>query len=302
MFDYLRTVQRKLQKKLRPRRRKEVVVFDIDGDFDYLELAARCRTQNEFNRLHIGLENVCTPGELAEIAKLAKARKGLAATRSWLKNYQMWTPELFDAPQRFERRAISRHMILYQSPERDACDKDLLVAFADNARRLLMPVCVFLQFLDSPSWDVVVLKKCSRDSYLLGLEDTSVDFSGLIEFIQTTLSPMQYRRVITLGTSGGGFAAILAAHLMGAQRGISIGGSPPKLAQSPTIGKQRASHRTDFCFVFASESAVDHQSALALLGLFGGRLCPVPGTHRHNPIGPMMKNGQFGEFIDEILA
>jgi hypothetical protein len=97
MFASLRTALRGVQKKVRPRQRKEVVVFDIDG-IDYPELAARCRTQNEFNRLHIGLENVCTPLELAEIATLAASRKGFPATRSWLKNYRAWTPDLFDAP------------------------------------------------------------------------------------------------------------------------------------------------------------------------------------------------------------
>lgn len=302
MFSYLRTELRKLQKRLRPRRHKSKhVVLDLDEGFDYVKLASHCRTVNEYNQLHIGLENVCTPRELAEIAKLATSRWGFKATRSWLKNYQIWTPELFDTPQGYGRRTISRHVILYQSPERESCDKDLLVAFTGNARRLMLPVCVFLQYLDSRLWDVVVLKKCARNSYQLGLEGISADFPGLVEFIQTTFSSTQYRRVITLGTSSGGFAAILAARLMGAQRGISIGGFAPKIAQSSAIWKQRASDRTDLRFVYASESAVDHQSALALLGFFGGRLWPVPGAG-HNPIGPMMKNGRFGEFIDEMLA
>ena len=302
MFDSLRTVLRRVQKKVRPPQRKEVVVFDLDGDLDYMALAARCRTQNEFNRLHIGLENVCTPRELADIAKLAKSRKGFAATRSWLKSYRTWTPELFDAPQRYERQAITPHMILYRSPEREAGDKDLLVAFTDNARRLLMPVCVFLQFLDSRSWDVVVLKKCSRNSYLLGLEGIATDFRGLVEFIQTELGTARYRRVMTFGASAGGFAAIWAAILLAAQRGISVGGAPPRAPSPITVEDQCAPQGTDLCFVFASDSVADRRSALALQELVGGRLCPVPGSHRHNPIGPLMKNGKFGEFIDEILA
>jgi hypothetical protein len=68
-----------------------------------------------------------------------------------------------------------------------------------------------------------------------------------------------------------------------------------------TIGDQRAPQGTDLCAVFAADSAADQQSALALQELFGGSLFPVRGTHRHNPIGPLMKNGQFGEFIDEVL-
>jgi hypothetical protein len=303
MFDSVRKALRKLKKKLRPRQRKvklnrdEAIVFGIEGSFDYPKLAARCRTQNEFNRLHIGLENVCTPRELANITKLV-----FPATRSWLKHYHTWTPELFDAPQRYERREISPHMILYQSSEADARDKDLLVAFTDNARRLLMPICAFLQFLDSRMWDVVVLKKCSRDSYLLGLEGISTDFCGLVEFVHTTLSPMQYQRVITLGASAGGYAAILAALHLGAERGISISGSPPRTHLAAMVGDRQAAPGTDLCYVFGQDSATDRQSALVLSDLFGGgRLCPVPGVHGHNPLSYLLKNGQFAEFIDKIL-
>ena len=97
MFDSLRTELRKLRKRLGPRRHKsKPVVLDLDEGFDYAKLASQCRTVNEYNQLHIGLENVCTPRELAEIAKLARSRWGFKATRSWLKNYQTWTPDLFE--------------------------------------------------------------------------------------------------------------------------------------------------------------------------------------------------------------
>jgi hypothetical protein len=297
MFHYL-------QKALRKRRPKEFIVYNIepDSDFDYLKLASACRTQNAFNRLHIGLENICTPLEVAEIAKLASSSKSPEAIGSWLKKFRLWIPELFDAPQGYVRRTFSRHVILYQNPERAVCDKGLLVAFSGNARRLSMPVSVFLQFVDSRSWDVVVLKKCSRGSYLLGLEGVSNNFRGLVEYLQTALSSMQYRRVITLGTSAGGFAATWAAVLMGAERGISLSGCPPNALPSPTIGDQPAPNGADLCFVYGMDSAPDHQSALALLDLFGGRLRPVAGIDTHNVIGQLMKRGQFAEFIDEMLA
>jgi hypothetical protein len=161
---------------------------------------------------------------------------------------------------------------------------------------------VFLQFLDSRSWDVVVLIKCSRNSYLLGLEGISTDFRGLVEFVQTTLGTARYRRVMTFGASAGGFAAIWAAILLEAQRGISVGGAPAKASSVATNGDQRTPQGTDLCFVFAADSVADHKSALALEKLFGGRLYPVPDSPRHNPIGPLMKSGKFGDFIDKLLA
>ena len=301
MFDLLRTTLRRLQKKLRPRQRKEVVVSDIDVGFDYLELASRCQTQNEFNRLHIGLENLCSPREIAEIAKLADSCGSFEATRSWLKNFLMWTPELFETPQRYGRHTISRHMIVYQSSESKEWEKDLLIAFTGNARRPGMPVCVFLQFLDSRSWDVVVLKKCSRNSYLLGLEGISADFPGLVRVIQTRLSPMQYRRVITLGTSGGGFAAVLAAVLMEADRGICVGGTLPISYTSEWTSKVTDNGR-DLRFVYGKDFLRDRVSAVAMANVFGGRLHPIAGVDQHVVLGQLLKSNKLAEFFREMLA
>jgi hypothetical protein len=301
MFHYLQQALRRL-------RPKEIILLGIediepDGAFDYLKLASRCRTQNEFNRLHIGLENVLVPLELAYIAMLAKTSEIPEPSRLWLQRIgRKWTPEMFDTPQRYERRSFSRHVILYQNPERDVRNKGLLVAFSGNGRRMMMPISVFLQFLDSRLWDVVVLKKCARNSFLLGLEDVSTDFRGLVEFVETTVSSMQYRRVITLGTSSGGFAATWAAVLMDADRGISVCGRPPSQLPSLPMGYQEAPHGADLCFVYGGDCAQDHLSALALLDLFGGRLRPVPDIDRHGVLGELLKRGQLAEFLDEMLA
>jgi hypothetical protein len=294
MFDYLQQV-------LIWRRRREVNVLDVqpESSFDYLELASRCRTQNEFNRLHIELENILTPLELAGIAKLAKVSE---RTGSWLQNLQKWKPELFESPQGYERRSFSRQVTLYQNPKGDAHDKGLLVAFSGDARRLMMPVSVFLQFVDSRMWDVVVLKRGSRNSYLLGLDSISTDFHGLIEYLQTTFTPAQYRRVMTLGTSSGGLAAVWAAFLMGADRGISIAGGPPRPLPALTTGDRPAPDGVDLCYVYGMDCPRDHQAALSLLDIFGGRLRPVPDIDAHVVLSRLLKSGKLAEFLDEMLA
>lgn len=278
----------------------EFIRSDLErhNGFDYLKLASRCTTQNTFNRLHIELENICTPRELVGIAKLAETSELPTPTFKWLRKIGRWAPNLFNAPQRYDRRLFSWPVMLYQDPEHDMREKGLLVAFSSNARRLMMPISVFLQHVDSRRWDVVVLKK-SAHSYLLGLEGVSTDLRGLTEYVETTLSSRQYRRVITLGVSAGAFAAIWAAVLMGADRGISVGGCPPRPLPC-SMGDQRAPHGADLCFVYGS--AQDHQSALALLDFFGGRLRPVPEVDTHGVLGQLLKRGQFGEFLNEMLA
>jgi len=161
---------------------------------------------------------------------------------------------------------------------------------------------VFLQYVDSNLWDVVVLKKCARNSYLLGVEGIASDFFGLVDYVGATVSAAHYRRVMTFGPSGGGFAAAWAAALMGANRGISVCGGVPNPPPSLASEDERPPRGVDLCFVFGADNARDHQSALALMGLFGGRLRPIPGIPNHGVLGRLMKRGQLGEFLDEMLA
>jgi hypothetical protein len=270
--------------------------LEHDKCIDYLKLASRCETVNMFNRLHIDLENICSPLEIVEIQK---AKHG-EPTREWLDHLLSWAPTLFETPQRYKRRAISWPMMLYEDPEQDVHEKSLLVAFADDTRRLMLPISVFLQYVDSRYWDVVVLKR-RLFSYLHGLDEVSTDFHGVIERVENAVSPTQYRRVITLGTSGGGFPALWAAMLMRASRGISICGCPPR-SLSPSLEVLRAPHDVDLCYVYGGAQDQDRRSALSLLALFGGRLCPVPDVDEHVLLYHLMMYHQLGEFLYEILS
>jgi hypothetical protein len=252
---------------------------------------------NMFNRLHIDLENVCSPLEIVEVRKLGPS-KYPQITGRWLRHFRKWAPNLLEAPQGFKRRAISYPVMLYQDPAYDVGEKSLLVAFADDARRLMLPICVFLQYVDSRRWDVVVLKRSLR-SHTRGLDRMPMDFHGVIDYVEAEVRPAQYRRVITLGTSRGGFAAIWAAMLMRASRGISICGCPPR--RLPTSLKDRpAAPDVDLCYVFGSDQ--DRKAALSLQELFGGRLRPVPDIDDHVVLYHMLMRRQFGEFLNEMLA
>ena len=63
-------------------------------------------------------------------------------------------------PRGYSRQSFSDWLTLYQDPRVEPPrEKNLLVAFGTNAGRLMMPICVFLQFMDFKSWDVALLKK-----------------------------------------------------------------------------------------------------------------------------------------------
>ena len=105
---------------------------------DYLPLALECRTQNQFNRLHIHLENILAPREFVLLADLATWQQFPERSRSWLEKIGGLSPGLFDRPQAFSRRAFSENVLFYQDHAREAAAKSLLVGFAGDARRLML--------------------------------------------------------------------------------------------------------------------------------------------------------------------
>jgi hypothetical protein len=270
--------------------------LEHDKSIDYLKLASCCKTENMFNRLHIDLENICSPLEIVEIQEA----KHSETTRKWLEHFFYWAPNLFEEPQRYKRRAISWPLMLYEDSEREIHEKNLLIAFADDARRLMLPIPVFLQYVDCRLWNVVVLKR-GIQSHLHGLDGVSTDFGGVIRYVENALSPSQYRRVITLGTSGGGFPAIWAAMLMRASRGISICGCPPK-SILPSLEGRRASYDIDLCYVYGDAQERDRRSAFSLYKLFGGRLYPIPDAGDHVLLYHLMMRRELGEFLNNMLA
>jgi hypothetical protein len=272
---------------------------------EYLSLAQGCRSQNEFNRLHIGIENIATPPEMAGLSVLT-ARDGLpAASRSWLDTTRQFEPTVFSSPQGFERRALSKCVTIYEDRRAAPPQKGLLVAFTGNARRMMMPIPVFLQFIDSSAWDVVVVHKGSRASYLLGVEELADDLPSAARAIAEAASARNHRRTLTMGVSGGGAAAILAAIFVGVERGISVCGAPPKMpppALGPALAEaQAAGTRPQLRLVYGTESPHDRQSALALQRAFGGELFPIPGIANHNVLAVLQRQGELAGYMRSVL-
>ena len=269
----------------------------VADTIDYPTLAAGCRTENEFNRLHIDLENILAPAEIAELAKLAagaaKPRtaksvllnkheldaEALAARKrgslpGWIKRLRKLSPGIAESPQTYRRYEFGKHITLYRDPEVETKGKDLLIAFTGAGRRLLMPIAIFLQCLRSSSWDAVVLKRCARNSFLRGIEGVADDLPGLARFIEAAMPTKDYRRTITLGTCGGGYAAVCAALEMRADRGLSICGTLPWQATDYRPPQPVAG--VELVLVYGGEHARDAQFSADLAGVLGGRFTPFP--------------------------
>jgi len=295
MFSYLQQAFRR--RAPRPGLTAEI---DFNRASDFLAMALRCRTQNEFNRLRITLENILAPAEISAIAKLDLPPQVAERTRQWFDKLRKWQPDMLEAPQGYARHHLLPRLIFYRDTRIEPREKDLLVTFSGNAGRLMMPVCVFLQFMDSKSWDIALLKKPASGSHLRGVDKNADDFPGLVQFIETALHPRAYRRVMTLGASAGGFPALWAAALMGADRGISAGGSPPRTL--PDLRLDDRGSKGDFRMVYGAGSPPDYEAALVLKDLFGGRLHPVADVEGHSVLAELMRRGQLAEFLKDVLV
>jgi hypothetical protein len=276
---------------------------------EYLPLALECRTQNQFNRLHIHLENILSPREFALLADLAKRQQFPERSRNWLEKIGGLSPSLFDSPQAYSRRALSENVLFYQDPERAPATKTLLVGFAGDARRLMLPIAVFLQCLDARAWDLVLLRKGpQKRPFLKGVEGISRHLPSVLSYVNRLVAARRYRRIVTLGTSGGGFYAIVAAILLDGASGVSIGGAAPTSALGFRLRWQLAYHRAvakrepAFKFVYSADHDVDRKAAMAMQAAFGGRLRPVVGVTEHNALAPLIARGELAEFLNEILS
>ena len=273
---------------------------------EYLTLASQCRTVNQFNKLHIRLEKHLAPAEIGYLAGL-DVQQLPSLTYEWLRKLASFSPGMIDSPQRFERQPLSEHAVLYKDPDWDEGEKSLLLAFCGNGGRLGMPTSVFLQCLTSRDWDVLVLRKGPQHrSYMAGLEGVANTLPGVVRYIRNGTIATRYKRVITLGASAGGYAAVLTALLMNTARGISICGSPPQAPLSLwlrwRLRKAIERHQPELEFVHGADSERDRAASLLMLDSFGGRLRPLPSVGEHNVLFALFKRGHIAEFLHDVLA
>jgi hypothetical protein len=275
----------------------------------YLDLASQCRSENQLNRLHIQLEVILTPREMRSLADLPPLHPLSVLSGRWLEKIENFSPGILTSPQQFNRRVLAKNVMLYQDPEVGPSRKSLLVGFTGNGRRLGLPISVLLQCLDSRAWDVVLLFK-GRDkrSYLTGIRGVSRRLAGVVRYVRKSTQADRYRRIVTFGTSAGGFAAALAANFLHAARGVSICGFKRHARLSLGVRCRLKVHevlgipRPALELVYGEDRIDDYEGALAVQKLLGGRLRPIPGVNDHNLLGAMLKRGQLAEFLGEILA
>jgi len=309
----------------------------IDG---YRRAARRCRTVNQFNALHIALENRITPLELMALRdeqgpwfplRTLLQRGQRLLQRAWLRGdaatppgalRDRWLRKLLDfymqaakpQPEPYQRRRLSRHLRLY-SAGGPRHDKTLLVCFVGSSQRPFLPVPVFLQHVDAAANDVLMVGYPRGKGHRHGLPELGSTFEQTIDKLRDIADLTAYRHCAAIGTSGGGTPAVLTALRLGLPAALSAGGGSPTdrrwfAALGEDVGDlarryaQASTIQPRVVLAFGSDVQKDVAAAQAFAECVPAELWPVSDGRRpvlHNVFGALLKRRQLHGFLQSAV-
>lgn len=262
----------------------------------YRRLTRGCRSLNQLNAVHISLETRMTPLEVTALwsgltreprqdwpvrtrhwllrraaklplfsktalsSSLVIERRMRAHSKSWISEQRRRLGFASrETPAPFVRRRVRYGLSMFESEAGGRQGKTLLICFSGNGRRMMMATPVFLQHIDAHAADVAYLRTEQHHGYRAGVRGVADDLEQTIVALGPLLDVQAYKRVATMGTSGGGLPAILAGLRLGADAVLAAGPNNPN------------DRRWD--------QLADAQGAAALFGRFTGRSARVPDVH-----------------------
>lgn len=319
--------------------------MQIDRLYD--RLFETCSTINELNHLHILLENRMTPAEAAQLSahirrnydRQALSRRADAlrvlATRATGRLQRSGGARTMSDRERRVRTVtwaarLSHHLSLARTTTPSPVTRQwlrggaayyqaagspssvLVIGFTGNARRLMMPTPQFLQHLMPFGADLLLLDVMRGSVYIEGVRGFSSDFPGTVDWLRTFSSGHGADRVVTVGTSGGAFPALLsglalqvdnvlsAGAVLNRAAGYSRSGGTPALAD--VVAQYATSSPAPSVYLmFGCDSRIDTDAAHAVAAtLPRSRLVPVEAA-THGCLYPLAERGQLEDALASTL-
>jgi hypothetical protein len=280
----------------------------------YRKRVARCRTENQLNRVHIVAGNYMTPLEMRHFDRALATDPPDSPCRRWIANLRHFMPNNRPRPAEFERKTVLRGLTSYTAHAGTPGKKTLVIGFAGNFHRLMLPTPVFLDCLDPALYDVVILSDYARCAFSRGIPGLGADLLETLSNLPRYFEPAAYRNAIALGTSGGGLPAVLAAIQLRLSRGVSIGGSDFShfaeklqtygMPEAPYLAllASRPKPFPELLFVYSASHAVDSEAALALHERVPSRLLGVRNCDGHLVLAQKLEQGTLLVFLSKLLG
>ena len=285
---------------------------------DYLDAVARAPTANQQNGVLIQMEIHCAPVEVCDIIDGARDR-GVALPPTCVNWHALMDRELRmggRAPQPYVRTPVSGGATLYASPGAPdvRAKRTLVIAFTGIARRLMMPIALFLQGLPADRYEVLLLIDSTHKLFFDGIQGLGTDLSSAIGRLRARVDPARYRRTATFGTSGGGLAAVWAAIELGADRAVSIGGPTPEHLNPDEPAyrgvkegfvaaiRARAGRLPEVLMVSGDGNDRDIEKARQMSNYLPSTHLSVVGCQDHNVLFETRKRGRLDALLDQLLG
>ena len=98
--------------------------------------------------------------------------------------------------------------------ERGRNDSVLVIAFTGGVGKLMIPVFEFFETTKTLGCSRILLQDQYRRHYQRGIDEQRPDFDSLVAYLKEEIARLCPKHVFCIGTSGGGYAAILAGYLL----------------------------------------------------------------------------------------
>jgi hypothetical protein len=280
----------------------------------YRRQVARCRTENQLNRVHIAVENHMTPAELRYFAAALAGEPADSPSRQWITRLADGMPTKKLHPHEFVRQGQRKGMSLYTADVGSRAAKTLIIGITGRFHRLMSPMPWVLDVLNPELYDVVVLRDYSARMYAMGIPGLGRDFFDVMSSLRQRFDPRAYRNAMALGTSGGGLHAIMAALLLRLNRGIAV--SPQGVRRFPSLLKEQDLRYEPFAALLASrpqpypelivvcaaEHRDDLEAATALHRSVPSQLWTVKNCGQHGVFKFHLARGTLPTFFARILG
>lgn len=280
----------------------------------YRQRVARCRTENQVNRIHIAIDNYMTPAEARYFRAALDADPAESPSRRWITRLMGAMPTNTVRPNEFERRGSLKGVTHYTADVASASQKTLIIGFTGVLHRLMLPTPWFLDCLNPALYDVVVLRDFSLLAYASGIRGLGADFVTALSNLRTHVDPRAYRNTVAIGTSAGGVPAILAAILLNLDKAVSIGPQDFRRISDllrthglsdeayTTLLASRPQPFPEVLIACAAENGDDVAAATLLQQRVPARLVRVRGCAAHAVLAWHHAQGRLPAFLTKVLG
>jgi len=281
-----------------------------------------CNTVAQLNKALITLEKRLTPLEAEclrdwhlndQLLPPGATVKFQKAFTHWIQNMKrMMLDSGKQQPEPFVLHRIAptvTHFVGSGSP----ANKTLLLCFsARGGGRLMMPNAILMQHTNADRYDLMIISEPLREGYRLGVPSLGKNVTEVIESIARLDSVGEYSRIRTLGCSAGGYPAVIAGYLLGAEMAVSVSGRFPSERYPlrilnmvyTTWQAKRKGSCSCVLMSYAADKTRDRSYNRVIAGLCGGSMIGVEFTNGkvgHRILRRLVERGELASYLSRTI-